>query len=46
MTLKLLLPLLLLALTGIGLYHTHKPLPQGQQPHLVCNLAALLSVVR
>lgn len=29
MTLKLLLPLLLLALTGIGLYHTHKPLPQG-----------------
>ncbi|WP_417565789.1 phospholipase D family protein [Marinobacter sp.] len=29
MTLKLLLLLFLLTLVGIGLYHTHKPLPQG-----------------
>ncbi|MBU2954227.1 phospholipase D family protein [Marinobacter sp. F3R08] len=29
MALKLLIVLLLLALTGIGLYHTHKPLPSG-----------------
>ncbi|MDX1560013.1 MAG: phospholipase, partial [Marinobacter sp.] len=29
MALKLLILLLLLALAGIGLYHTHKPLPSG-----------------
>ena len=29
MTLKLLFTLLLLVLAGIGLYHTHKSLPQG-----------------
>lgn len=29
MTLKLLITLVLLALVGIGLYHTHKPLPHG-----------------
>lgn len=29
MILKLLVPLILLALVGMGLYHTHKPLPPG-----------------